>query len=207
MPSKGNQTVPNVHFHKDWQRRVRCWFDQPAQKKVRRLRREKKAKAIFPRPVSGALRPAIRPPTKKYNSKLRLGRGFTLEELKKAGINHHLAKTIGIAVDYRRRNHSEASLALNAQRLKEYQSKLILFPRNRRKPKAGDAPAEALKEVRQVTGLVLPLKKKTPKAQSRAITEGEKKISAFWQLRKARADARFVGIRQKKKKEVQEAKK
>jgi large subunit ribosomal protein L13e len=204
---KHNNVLPNAHFHKDWQRRVRTWFDQPAQKKVRRLRREKKAKAIFPRPVSGALRPAIRPPTKKYNSKLRLGRGFTLEELKKAGINHHFAKTIGIAVDYRRRNRSEASLAVNAQRLKEYQSKLVLFPRNSKKPKTGDATAETLKEVRQATGTLLPIKKVTTKATFRAITEEEKKTSAFWQLRKARADARLVGIRNKKAKAKEDAQK
>ena len=38
------------------------------------------------------------------------------------------AKTIGICVDHRRRNKSVESLQINAQRLKEYQSKLVLFP-------------------------------------------------------------------------------
>jgi len=47
--------------------------------------REKKAKAIFPRPTAGALRPIVRPPTVRYNFKTRLGRGFTLEELKVRG--------------------------------------------------------------------------------------------------------------------------
>ena len=40
------------------------------------------AEAIFPRPVSGLLRPAVRPPTQRYNMKLRPGKGFTLQELK-----------------------------------------------------------------------------------------------------------------------------
>lgn len=31
---KHNNIVPNAHFHKDWQRRVKCFFDQPAKKKV-----------------------------------------------------------------------------------------------------------------------------------------------------------------------------
>ena len=81
MP-KHNNVIPNAHFHKDWKLRVRCWFDQAPKKQARRLRREKKAKAIFPRPVAGALRPIVHPPTAKYAAKLRLGRGFTLEELK-----------------------------------------------------------------------------------------------------------------------------
>lgn len=40
------------------------------------------AEKNFPRPVAGALRPAVRPPTQRYNMKLRAGKGFTLEELK-----------------------------------------------------------------------------------------------------------------------------
>merc|ERR1712223_987438 len=43
------------------------------------------------------------------------------------GISKSMAKTIGITVDHRRRNKSVESLQVNAQRLKEYQSKLILF--------------------------------------------------------------------------------
>ena len=40
------------------------------------------AEKNFPRPVAGSLRPAVRPPTQRYNMKLRAGKGFTLEELK-----------------------------------------------------------------------------------------------------------------------------
>eukprot|EP00408_Alexandrium_pacificum_P063248 CAMPEP_0171177832 /NCGR_PEP_ID=MMETSP0790-20130122/12441_1 /TAXON_ID=2925 /ORGANISM="Alexandrium catenella, Strain OF101" /LENGTH=39 /DNA_ID= /DNA_START= /DNA_END= /DNA_ORIENTATION= len=36
--------------------------------------------------------------------KLRLGKGFTLAELKEAKIPKKLAPTIGIAVDHRRKN-------------------------------------------------------------------------------------------------------
>jgi large subunit ribosomal protein L13e len=125
----------------------------------------------------------------------------------KAGINRHFAQTIGIAVDHRRRNKSEGTLAVNVQRLKEYQSKLILFPRNSKKPKAGDSPAEVLKGVRQATGTIQPIKKRSPKAQSRTITEEEKKTSAYWQLRRARADARLVGFRKKKAQQKEETQK
>ena len=42
----------------------------------------------------------------QYNSKVRLGRGFNVEELKEAGISKKMALTIGIAVDHRRTNKS-----------------------------------------------------------------------------------------------------
>jgi hypothetical protein len=44
--------------------------------------RAEKAKALFPRPAAGPLRPVVRGQTIKYNSKQKLGRGFSLEELK-----------------------------------------------------------------------------------------------------------------------------
>lgn len=86
MPAHNNQ-IANAHFKKDWQGnagscRVRTWFNQAGRKKSRRIAREKKAKATFPRPTAGALRPVVRPMTQRYNFKTRLGRGFTLEELK-----------------------------------------------------------------------------------------------------------------------------
>jgi hypothetical protein len=56
-----------------------------------------------------------------------------------AGLNKKYAKTIGVAVDHRRRNKSAESLQVNSQRLKLYKSKLILFPRNSSKPKKGEA--------------------------------------------------------------------
>ena len=52
-----------------------------------------------------------------------------------AGVSAALARTIGIAVDHRRRNKSLESLQANVQRLKAYKAKLLLFPRNSKKPK------------------------------------------------------------------------
>lgn len=79
---KGNNMIPNAHFHKYWQQHVRTWFNQPARKQRRRLNRIKKAKAVFPRPAAGPLRPVVRCPSIRYHTKQRAGRGFTLEELK-----------------------------------------------------------------------------------------------------------------------------
>lgn len=59
--------------------------------------------------------------------------------LQAAGIHKKTARTIGISVDSRRRNRSTESLQANVQRLKEYRSKLILFPRKASAPKKGDS--------------------------------------------------------------------
>ena len=56
-----------------------------------------------------------------------------------AGIHKKVARTIGISVDPRRRNKCTESLQANVQRLKEYRSKLILFPRKPSAPKKGDS--------------------------------------------------------------------
>ena len=82
MAPKRNNMIPNAHFHKDWQRWVKTWFNQPARKQRRRQNRIKKAAAVMPRPVAGPLRPVVRCPTIKYNRRVRAGRGFTLDELK-----------------------------------------------------------------------------------------------------------------------------
>lgn len=82
MVLKHNNQLPNQHFRKQWDRRVKTWFDQAGRKKSRRIARVQKAGRIAPRPIDGLLRPAVRCPTVRYNMKLRAGRGFTLEELK-----------------------------------------------------------------------------------------------------------------------------
>ncbi|XP_013387067.1 60S ribosomal protein L13 [Lingula anatina] len=201
MPMKRNNMVPNGHFHKDWQTRVKTWFNQPARKKRRHDRRVKKARLIAPRPVAGPLRPVIRCPTFKYNTKVRLGRGFTLDELKAAGLNKKFARTIGISVDYRRRNKSVESLQQNVQRLKEYRSKLVLFPKKLSAPKKDDSGPEELKMATQLSGEVMPIIAVPKKEKARAISEEERKYSAYTALRQARANKRLFGIREKRAKE------
>eukprot|EP00916_Digyalum_oweni_P020932 GHVL01034840.1.p1 GENE.GHVL01034840.1~~GHVL01034840.1.p1 ORF type:complete len:144 (+),score=16.94 GHVL01034840.1:58-489(+) len=136
---KHNNQLPNGHFRKWWERYVKTWFNQPGRRKTRRDARLKKKAAMAPRPVN-PLRPLVHPPTHRYNMKLREGKGFTFAELKEAGVCRHKARTIGIAVDHRRRNKSQESLELNTQRLKEYMSKLTVFPKRGRKCKAADKP-------------------------------------------------------------------
>merc|ERR1712198_548025 len=193
---KHNNILSNGHFRKHWQNYVRTWFNQPGRKKRRRVARQKKALAIAPRPV-------VRCPTFKYNTKVRMGRGFTLEELKAAGISAKKARTVGIAVDIRRRNKCTESLQANVQRLKEYQSKLIVFPRKQNKPRKTDSEESELAVAAQLQGPILPIIPSKPVNKARAITDEEKKISVFRSMRVARANARLIGIRAKRAKEAE----
>uniref|UniRef100_A0A674CVC0 60S ribosomal protein L13 n=1 Tax=Salmo trutta TaxID=8032 RepID=A0A674CVC0_SALTR len=203
MAPSRNGMLLNPHFHKDWQTRVRTWFNQPARKTRRRKARQIKARRIAPRPVAGPLRPQVRCPTIRYHTKVRAGRGFTLEELKAAGIHKKTARTIGISVDTRRRNRSSESLQANVQRLKEYRSKLILFPRKASAPKKGDSTVIYLYINIVVIGCLLPLLQVHKKEKARVISEDEKNFKAFASLRMARANARLFGIRAKRAKEAE----
>ncbi|BES96296.1 unnamed protein product [Nesidiocoris tenuis] len=204
MAPRGNNMIPNNHFHKDWQRFIKTWFNQPARKIRRRTKRLEKAQRLAPRPAD-LLRPAVRCPTVRYHTKLRPGRGFTLEEIKRAGLCKGFARSIGIAVDPRRRNKSVESLQLNVQRLKEYRAKLILFPhKGSKKVKKGEATEEERKLATQQPLPVMPIKQPVIKYKARVISDDEKKYSAFFALRKARADERLVGVRAKRAKEAAE---
>merc|ERR1712002_430310 len=186
---KHNNVLPNGHFHKDWQNRVRTWFNQPGKKKSRRVARQKKALRIAPRPAAGLLRPAVRCPTFKYNTKVRMGRGFSFEELKTAGIHPKYAQTIGIAVDHRRKNRSTESVQVNVQRLKEYRSKLILFPHkkgdgiNGIQESGEDAAAAAV----QLQGKIMPIVISKPETKGRIITEEEKNSRVPRRVRKPKS--------------------
>jgi len=193
MPLKGNNVIANVHCKKKWMERVKVHLNQAGKKKTRRVNRAAKFAAIAPRPTGGALRPVVRCATFKYNTKVKAGRGFTLGELKGAGISAKKAGTIGIAVDHRRTNKSTESLLINVERLKAYMGNLVTFPKKGK----GAAPAVA-----QFKGTVMPVAQAAYKVQSRAITAEEKSANVFRDMRIARADARMIGIRQKKKDEA-----
>ncbi|KAI0544960.1 ribosomal protein L13e [Xylaria curta] len=209
MAIKHNNQIQKNHFRKDWQRRVRCHFDQPTKKIARRKARAVKAAALAPRPVD-KLRPIVRCPTIKYNRRVRAGRGFTLTELKEAGIPRLVAPTIGISVDFRRQNLSEESLAANVARLKAYKERLIVFPRKGAKhPKAGDSKDIDLSKTQTISSIsaslpIIPIGEgvtEIKKSDMPKPIEG----GAFVALRKARSDARLVGVREKRAKDKAEA--
>ena len=209
MTAPGNHVIPNVHFRKvngqqcGPKNRVfmRTWLNQAGRKKRRLTTRRKKAAAIAPRPAAGLLRPVVHPPTQRYNMKLRLGKGFTLDELREAKISPKLAPTIGIAVDHRRRNRCTESLTENVNRLKLYRSKLLIFPKGSGKKcvKKGDTPRSELQNVAQNTHKsIIPVPKPTLREKARAITGDEKEKSAYKTMQKARTDAKYWGAKKKK---------
>lgn len=205
MAIRGNRVVPNAHFHKDWQRYIKTWFDQPARKKRRHQKRVEKAKRIAPRPLK-KLRPVVRCPTARFNMRQRLGRGFTIEECKAAGVAPKVAQTMGIAVDKRRKNKSVESLQQNVQRLKEYMSKLIVFPINRKRPKKGDSSEQECRMAQQLAGDVLPVKSGKQSGdveEPRKATEDETKFSAFHTVRQARVNQKLAPGRAKRAKEAE----
>ncbi|KAL8766641.1 MAG: hypothetical protein Q9209_006624 [Squamulea sp. 1 TL-2023] len=180
----------------------------PGRKSRRRNARLNKAAAVAPRPVD-KLRPIVRCPTLKYNRRVRAGRGFSLAELKEAGIPRKLAPTIGISVDPRRANLSTESLAVNVERLKAFRARLILFPRRAGQHKKLDSSKEEIEEhmkegkITRKTGSVLPIANTT---REEAIGEVERSDmpegteNAYRKLRDARSEARLVGVREKRAK-------
>jgi large subunit ribosomal protein L13e len=159
------------------------------------------------------LRPAVRAPTVRYNRKLRAGRGFTKAELKQAGLRAKEALSLGVPVDHRRRNRSEEGLKLNVERLEAYKARLVVFPKKAGKVKKGDTEG-ASKDTERLSRLAaaFPIPNGAGELeQPREITSEEKNApSAYDQLRKARSDARLVGVRaerERKKREEEEAKK
>lgn len=167
-------------------------FDQAGKKASRRTARATRAAKIAPRPLD-LLRPVVRAPTIKYNRKVRAGRGFTLAEVKAAGLTAAYARTIGIAVDHRRQNRNQAIFDDNVQRLKEYQSKIIVFPRN------GKAEAEQVIS----TAASFPITQPHVEVETRAVEDNGE--SAFRTLRLARSDKRYKGTRERRAKEKAEA--
>ena len=126
---KHNNVIPNVHLRKHWQRNVRTWLNQAGRKKRRLQTRRAKATAAAPRPLD-KLRPSVRAQTVRYQHRVRVGRGFTLNEIRAAGLGVQFARSIGIAVDHRRKNRSQEGFEANKARLQNYLSKLVLYPRH-----------------------------------------------------------------------------
>ncbi|KAM5531698.1 hypothetical protein V8D89_014618 [Ganoderma adspersum] len=199
MGFRANNVLHANHFRKDWQSRVRTWFDQPGRKLRRRQARKAKAASLGVRPLS-LLRPAVRAQTVRYNRKIREGRGFTLGELKEAGIGKKEARGIGIVVDHRRRNLSEEGKAVNVERLKAYKTRLIVFPRNSKKPKKADSTGADLTAA--TTRAPVPLPTSFVPEAPRKITAEEREFEAYRTLRNERAAARNEG-----KRKIREAKK
>jgi large subunit ribosomal protein L13e len=178
---KHNNQIPNIHCKKKYMQssrgplKVKLALNQASRKKARRMKRQEAPK--LPK-----LQPIVHCPTQKYSAKVRLGKGFTLEELKAAKLHPSYAMTIGIAIDWRRRNKSEESLALNVGRLEEYKKNLIVL-------KKGEAtPVPTLKKIQ-------PIVKPAPEIVMETVTDELKSFKAYTSMRVAAAENRVAGQR------------
>ncbi|KAK1379496.1 Large subunit ribosomal protein L13e [Heracleum sosnowskyi] len=119
---KHNNVIPNGHFKKHWQNYIKTWFNQPARKTRRRNARQKKAVKTFPRPTAGPLRPIVHDQTLKYNMKVRVGRGFSLEELKPGFeafvLDFHIRKNVNSSPDDRKKRLLKSQISLTEERRK-----------------------------------------------------------------------------------------
>lgn len=178
-----------------------------AHKKLRAQKREAKAAAVSPRPLD-KLRPLVLGQTRKYCAKVRIGRGFSLAELKEAGLTGAFAQTVGIAVDHRRHNKNAETMATNVARLNEYKKKLILFPAKEGKVKKGliaDSTADKLKSAEQtVTKSVFGLPATSTDSAPEPLTKAMLAAKVYQKLRTERTNKRYNGLRLAKAKKAEE---
>ena len=90
-------------------------------------------------------------------------------------------------------------------RLKEYQKRLIVFPRRAGKHKEGDATADDVKAAKAGENTLRRVHEALHVANPVVIEEGNVKDypseeNAYVKLRTARSDARLVGVREKRAK-------
>jgi len=169
--------VPNDHLRKDWYKRVKTYFDDPARARRRHNARVLLAKKIAPRPAEGPLRPLVHCPTVRYNSKVRLGRGFTKEELIAAGFDPARARFMGIAVDTRRVHAKDEDLKKqNIARLAAYKAKFVRVPKGETLPQVSEPALFAVPKVQQqVKWCVI----KSEEAKKELFKEKQGKMKAY----------------------------
>lgn len=208
--AKHNNVLQSSHLRKHWMGRVKCFFNQPAHKKLRAQKRASKAAAAGVSPIS-KLRPTVFGQTKKHGHKVKFGRGFSLGELNAAKLTQSFARSVGIAVDHRRHNKNADTMASNVARLEQYKQKLILFPRTEGAPKKGeinDSTADQLKSASQNTQegiFALPTSSKRCKIET--LTAEMKNARIYQKLRQERINRRYKGKRDKAAKDLADKKK
>jgi len=147
--------------------------------------------------------------TRKYSGKMKLGRGFSLAELKEAKLTPAFAQTVGIAVDHRRHNKNKDTLAMNVKRLAAFKDKVILFPAGKTAKKGEIADSKAPGDVEQTEkpSIFGPSDWKKTGQEYAAITDAMKKAKVYQKLRAERINKYYEGKRQLRAKKAEEAKK
>jgi|TARA_B110001450_G_scaffold61329_1_gene58098 large subunit ribosomal protein L13e len=195
-------------LRKHWiTQKVKCFFNVNGHKTVRSQKRADRAAARSPAPLD-LLRPTVKACTRRYASKIRFGRGFSLEEIRAAGLTPAFARTVGIAVDHRRHGSNQMEEA-NIQRLTTYKANLVLFPRVEGKAKKGEIADSTtrLDTPQNVQGGVLALPPVKARVGLAALTKDLKSKKVYRSIREARVNRKYEGKRIKRAKEAEEKKK
>ena len=195
-------------MRKHWiTQKVKCFFNVNGHKTVRSQKRQERAAARSPAPLD-LLRPTVKACTRRYASKIRFGRGFSLEEIRAAGLTPAFARTVGIAVDHRRHGSNQLENA-NIQRLTTYKANLVLFPRVEGKAKKGEIADSTtrLDTPQNTTGRVLALPAVKPRVGLAALTKDLKSKKVYRSIREARINRKYEGKRIKRAKEAADKKK
>ena len=96
-------------------------------------------------------------------------------------------------------------MAANVERLKTYRSRVILFPRNSKKPTKADASAEDVKAAKEaghkshvkLSNAALPISNKVEIKEGK-VSDFQSEGSVYRKLRDTRSEARLVGVRAKR---------
>lgn len=195
-------------MRKHWiTQKVKCFFNVNGHKTVRANKRAERAAARSPAPLD-LLRPTAKCCTRRYASKVRFGRGFSLEEIRAAGLTPAFARTVGIAVDHRRHGSNQMEEA-NIQRLTTYKANLVLFPRVEGKAKKGEIADSTtrLDTPQNDVGRVLPLPPVKVRVGLAALTKDLKSKKVYRSIRQARIDRKYEGKRVKRAKDAADKKK
>lgn len=210
---KHNNILPNVHLRKHWQRWVKTFFNQAGRKNRRLQNRKAKAARIFPRPLQ-SLRPIVASCTNRYAGKPRIGRGFTLDELAKAGLSANFARTVGISVDHRRKSRTLDAFQKNVARLKAYKEKLVLLPRDGKTIKKakkdqtiGDSEAKVDAQVQNTHPEVLAVRGVVLREKAVKVTAAQKTFNPKETLKTEWMNQKWAGKREKRAKDAVEEKK
>jgi large subunit ribosomal protein L13e len=205
---KHNNVLANVHLRKHWMRRVKCYFNAPAHKQVRRSARDAKAAGRSPAPID-LLRPLAKCNTRRYSDKIRFGRGFSLEEIRAVDLTAKFARTVGIAVDHRRHG-SNVMEERNIERLQKFKSNLIIFPRVASQPKKGiiaDSTTGLENPVQNTGTNVYELPRVTKRVGTDTITKEMRAENTYNRIRSARVNRKYEGKRVRRAKLAEEKKK
>ena len=139
--------------------------------------------------------------SRKYNRRTRLGRGFTKAELKAAGVSVDRARAVGIAVDGRRKQHSEESLDRNVARVKAFVAGMVVFPLRKGRAKNGDSSAADLVRASQHEGRIMPVVTKAkfaPQTEMMVITDEMRAFDARATLHAERMTEKMAGNRKRR---------